>query len=123
MIFYNGTRCDTIEELEALIADLPEDQKEILRNDFNEVPNPVEVRLSPISPRQLRLKLFEMGIDEAAMNALIDQLEEPIRSIAHIEFDYAVEFDRYHPRIILIATNMGLTLPEMDTLWAEAILL
>ena len=35
MFNVNGTLCSTIEELEVAIATLPEDQKILMRNDFN----------------------------------------------------------------------------------------
>ena len=39
MLNYNGTLCTTLEQLEELIVDLAEDQKQFLRNDFNGVSN------------------------------------------------------------------------------------
>lgn len=42
MLNVNGTLCLTIEELEVAIATLPEDQKILMRNDFNGIPNTTE---------------------------------------------------------------------------------
>lgn len=42
-IIYNGIKCETIEQLEELIVELSEEQKLMLRNDFNGVPNTTEL--------------------------------------------------------------------------------
>lgn len=41
MIIFNGVRCETIEQLEELIVDLSDYQKQCLRNDFNGIPNEI----------------------------------------------------------------------------------
>lgn len=48
MLNVNGILCLTIEELEAAIANLSEDQKILMRNDFNGIPNPTELSLKEI---------------------------------------------------------------------------
>jgi len=42
-IIYNGIKCETVEHLEELIVDLSEEQKLMLRNDFNGIPNTTEL--------------------------------------------------------------------------------
>lgn len=42
-IIYNGIKCETIEHLEELIVELSEEQKLMLRNDFNGIPNTTEL--------------------------------------------------------------------------------
>lgn len=42
-IIYNGIKCETVEHLEELIVDLSEEQKVMLRNDFNGIPNTTEL--------------------------------------------------------------------------------
>lgn len=47
MIYFNGQKIETLSQLEIAIADLPDDQKQFIRNDFNGIQN------QPIPPSQL----------------------------------------------------------------------
>ena len=54
-IIVNGIKCNTIEELEVQILVLPEDQKILIRNDFNNVSNDGLV----IPP--LKIKIYDLS--------------------------------------------------------------
>jgi len=77
--------------------------------------------LLPLTPRQLRLKLLEIGITDQDVQNAINSLEEPVKSIAKIEWEYSIEFDRYSDKVAIIGAMLNLTAEQLDTIWSEAI--
>lgn len=73
----------------------------------------------PLSARQFRLGLLAHGlltqVDEA-----VAALEEPQRSAAEIEWEYATSFDRTHPLVAALSAHIGLTDEQIDEMWLEA---
>lgn len=71
-------------------------------------------QLDPITPRQARLKLLEVG--------LLDDLEAIISTNRawQIEWEYATEVRRDSPLIDAIATQAGMTSEQIDQLFVEA---
>lgn len=77
---------------------------------------PVPPVLAPLSPRQIRLVLAAQGL-LATAEAALDALEEPVRSQALIEWEYATEFQRDNPLLLQVADALDLTDEQIDTLW------
>lgn len=119
-LIYNGIKCNTIEELEVIIADLSEDQKALLRNDFNGIPNAVVLGINSVTPRQMRIALVMSGISLSTIDAMIDTLPEPNKSVARITWEYSVEFQRNNPLLTSMAPALGLTSTQVDQLFALA---
>jgi hypothetical protein len=73
--------------------------------------------VTSITPRQARLKLLELG--------LLDALENTIKTNRawEIEWEYATSVKRDSPLIGAVASVVGLTDDQIDTLFAEASLL
>jgi hypothetical protein len=121
MIIINGTKCFTIEEVEAQIVDLSDEQKQMMRNDFNGIPNVVSTSIQKIvTPRQIRIALVMSGFSIATIEAAIDSLPEPNKSIAKITWEYSVEFQRNNPLLNSMAPMLGLTESQVDGLFALA---
>jgi hypothetical protein len=84
---------------------------------------PPKVRPIPeITRRQLRLWLVRQGIPLASIEAAIDQLPEPARTEAMIEWDGSV-FQRANPLIDQIGAEIGLSSEQMDQGFREAALI
>lgn len=78
---------------------------------------------APVMPdltmRQFRLGLLSAGL-LTSVEAAIDALEEPERSAARIEFEYASLVVRTDPWVAALAAVLGITSEEIDTLWTWA---
>lgn len=120
MIIFNGVRCETIEQLEELIVDLSDYQKQCLRNDFNGIPNPVQVAIKPVTPRQMRIALIMSGFSLDSIEDTINSLTEPQRSIVRVTWEYSVEFQRDNPVLNSMAGVLGLTSQQIDNLFTLA---
>ena len=119
--YYNGTEVSTIEQLEGLIAELAESEKTYLRNEFLGLPHtPVEASAEIVYPRQIRLALLGQGITAQMIEAAIDAMPEPQRSMALIEWEYTAYFERSHPLIPAVGAALGLSEEGIDQLWAYA---
>ena len=75
--------------------------------------------LPSLTMRKFRLGLLSAGLLDD-VNAAIDSLPEPDRSVARVEFEYAGEVVRTDPWIAALADPLGLTEAEIDALWAWA---
>lgn len=121
MLFLNGQKIESVEHLELLIADLSDYQKQCLRNDFFGIPNePLSVPPKQVTPRQIRLALIGFGITLDQIDAALDSLPEPTRSLAKVEWEYASVFERSHQLIPMVATSLGWNEQQLDQLWIEA---
>lgn len=122
-LIYNGIKCNTIEELEQLISDLSEEQKQFLRNDFNGIPNIKVAPIFSVSPRQMRIALVLSGIQISTIESMIDALPEPDKTVTRITWEYSVEFQRNNPLLNAMAPALGLTSQQIDELFQLALTL
>ena len=72
-----------------------------------------------ISMRQARLALLGAGL-LATVETSIDNLEEPDKSAARIEWEYATEMRRDHHLIAALAVEMQLSEQQVDDLFIAA---
>lgn len=84
-------------------------------------PTPEEAReaMPHLTARQLRLGLLGLGKLDA-VSAAIEELPEPDRSQARIEWEYASEFRRTHPLILQMIPILGLTDEQVDVVWMQS---
>jgi hypothetical protein len=73
-----------------------------------------------ISPRQLRLALVLNNISLAQIDSALDQLEEPTKSLAKIEWEYATTFERNKPLVEQVGQLLGWNSQQLDDLWLFA---
>jgi hypothetical protein len=78
---------------------------------------PEEVILADISPRQVRLALTLSGISLSQIDTFLDSMNEPDKSLAKIEWEYAQSFKRDNTLVNQMAALMGLTSQQVDDLW------
>ncbi len=75
----------------------------------------------PITRRQLRLTLVRNGIALSTVESAIEAMPEGLeKAEAQIEWADASEFERSHPTLLLIASALGLSEAQVDTMWLEA---
>jgi hypothetical protein len=72
-----------------------------------------------ITARQIRLAMVGGGISLDQISAMLEQLDEPMRSIATISWEYASEFYRDDPLLVAMAPMLGLSDEQIDTLFNE----
>lgn len=72
-----------------------------------------------VSMRQARLALLGAGLLSQVGN-VIDGLEEPGRSAARIEWEYATELRRGHPLVAALGNALELTEQQVDDLFLAA---
>lgn len=122
MINLNGVVYTNIEDLEIALAGLSENEKLCIRNDFNGVVNTAVVNSVPstVTPRQIRLALIMSGVTLSTIEAAIDSLPEPRRSVAKVTWEYSVEFQRGNPLIASMGPALGLTDAQIDQLFMLA---
>lgn len=83
------------------------------------VVEPEKVVPASITMRQARLQLHAIG-KLSAVQAAINQLPEPPKTSAQIEWDYAAVVERASPFVALLTPALGLSDEEMDELFIQA---
>lgn len=86
-----------------------------------EVPTEEPDFLKPLSPRQIRLQLLSMGISLTAVSDILDAYPEPQRSIAQVEWEYAVQYERNHFLVLALAEALSIGEFDLDVAWTEAL--
>lgn len=75
----------------------------------------------PLSPRQLRLMMLQIGLTDTDIEAQITAIPDPTeRAVASIEWKWATRYDRTHPLVAALATALEFTDAELDALWSYA---
>ena len=70
---------------------------------------------------QLRLALIDFGIMPSAVDLAIDSMEDgAIKETFHTLWNYAVLFERNDPKLIQMATALGLTTEQTNALFQLA---
>jgi predicted component of type VI protein secretion system len=84
-----------------------------------EKPDPVP---QSVTMRQARLALLQQGL-LAQVDTVIDQLPEPDKSAAKIEWEYSQTVERDRPLIQALAPGLGLSDEDLDNLFKLAVML
>jgi hypothetical protein len=85
---------------------------------FTAPPDPNAVPHS-VTPRQMRQALVLMGVYDQIQPAF-DTLPEPIKTLATIEWEYSLAFERNRPLVSQVAAALGWTEDQLDSLWRFA---
>jgi len=76
--------------------------------------------IMPVSARQIRTALVLSGSSIATIEAALNSLPEPDKSVALIAWEYSNEYYRDNPLIESLAPAMGFSSEELDNLWSFA---
>ncbi len=120
MLSINGITIKTTEQLEEVIANMSENEKTCLRNDFHGIPNQPSTTVQAVTPRQMRIALVMSGISLSTIEALIDNLPEPTKTVTKVTWEYSVEFQRNNPLLNTMAPILGLNKEQVDSLFRLA---
>lgn len=72
-----------------------------------------------ISSRQLRSQLILQGFDLLSIENALNQLPEPSRSLAKVDWEYATNFYRNHDMIIAVGKLLNLTSEQIDEIFRQ----
>jgi hypothetical protein len=118
----------------AALDDLPEDLRQAIEAHWDEAmvdaytaevaalaaeyqPPPLPV----LTPRQMRLMMLQIGLDEAEVTGSIDGMTDPAeRAAALIEWKWATRYERGHPLVAQLAAALEFEPAELDALWSYA---
>lgn len=84
---------------------------------------PVEQESSEIpdvTPRQIRQALVLMGVSLTDIDNALNSLSEPTKSLARIEWEYSISFQRQRPLVNTMGAMLGWTSDQLDALWIFA---
>jgi len=81
----------------------------------------VRPRLPDVTPRQLRKTLFINGITEDQILGAINSVNDPDKTIALIEWEYSIKFERNHELVDTIGAMLNLNADQIDELWNFAL--
>lgn len=81
-------------------------------------PEEKRAQMQPLSARQIRLGLLELG-KLKDVDAVIANLEEPEKSQAEVSWEYATTFNRLDPILLLVLDALQLTAEQVDEVWLK----
>lgn len=73
--------------------------------------------LKPLKARQLRIAMAIIGVTSQMVEDAIALLDEPDRTFALINWQYADEIYRSEPLVQGLALSIGLTHEQLDEMW------
>ena len=83
-------------------------------------PSEKPVTIQPVTPRQIRQAMVLRGISMQQVSDVINQLPEPTRTLASIEWEYSTAFQRERPLVSQMGQAFGMTSQQLDELWIYA---
>jgi hypothetical protein len=85
-------------------------EKEVIASDF----------IPDVSPRQIRQALLISGASLSQIDTALNSLPEPTKSMALVEWEYSVTFQRNRPLVNAVGQLLGWTSTQLDNLWKFA---
>ena len=76
--------------------------------------------ISEVTPRQIRIALMLSGVSTADIEAALDGLPEPTKTIAKIEWEYSISFIRTNVLVSVVGQLLGWNDAQLDQLWITA---
>lgn len=73
-----------------------------------------------VTPRQMRQALVLSGITLETIDAVLNSLPDPQKSLAKIEWEYSISFQRNRPIVAAVGQVLGWTSDQLDELWLYA---
>ena len=73
-----------------------------------------------VTPRQFRVALIMSGISIPDLEAVIDGLDEPTKSIAKTTWEYSTEINRQNPLLVSLVPLAGISAEQLDDLFKLA---
>lgn len=70
-----------------------------------------------VTPRQIRQALILTGVSTTQILDAINSLPEPTKSLAMVEWEYSIAFQRNRPLVSQVGTMLGWNSQQLDDLW------
>lgn len=120
-IFYSELLPSDFPDIESFLMEIPSDVESnyIYNPDDQTFSAPTQI-IKDVSPRQIRTALILSGVTLESITAALDSLSEPTKSIAKIEWEFSVAFQRNRPLVTEVGTMLGWTSDQLDALWRLA---
>lgn len=123
----NQVKCHSYADvqMDMLEADLGEDAAQyvdliaVVKANIKPAEPVLVQKVEVVTMRQARLALLKSG-KLADVDAAINAQQEPLKSMARIEWDYATEVHRNWPTLNWLAPSIGLTDQDIDNLFTLA---
>lgn len=125
--FVNNNRIEKIESVDQEIADLQAGQfQQIIAIDgFSPMPKlgwlfeggKLVSNLPDVTPRQIRQALILSGVSIDMIEAALNSLPEPTKSLARTEWEYSIAFKRNRGFVNQVGAMLGWTSDQLDSLW------
>lgn len=80
---------------------------------------PIPGTIPDVTPRQMRTALALYGVYDLIQPAL-DSLPEPTKTLAQIQWDYSLAFQRTQPLVSQVGSMLGWNDAQLDALWLFA---
>lgn len=109
-----------LEDLEEIAKQMyGEGNYTLVSDDYSPEPEPEP--LIPLTQRQIRLALLQIGILDQVRPKLEEVFDgDPRKQAALIEWDYASEIEVSNPLVELLRSSFGMTEEEKENLWRIA---
>lgn len=73
-----------------------------------------------VTPRQIRQALILSGITLQQIDDALATLPEPTKSLAMVEWEHSISFQRSRPLVASVGQMLGWTSEQLDNLWLYA---
>jgi hypothetical protein len=80
----------------------------------------VSTVIPDVTPRQIRQALILRGISLNSIESALNSLPEPTKSLAKIEWEYSISFQRTRPIVTAVGQLLGWSNTQLDNLWIYA---
>lgn len=81
---------------------------------------PVTPTIGDVTPRQMRQALILNGVSMQQIEDALDSLPEPTKSLAKVEWEYSISFQRNRPLVSQMGAMLGWNEAQLDALWKFA---
>lgn len=79
-----------------------------------------KAEIPDVTPRQIRQALIMNGVSLATIDSALNSLPEPVKSMANVEWEYSIAFQRNRPLVNSVGIMLGWTSDQLDALWKLA---
>lgn len=107
------------EDVSIVFAEELSSANETILNDLVDAHTNVPMP-GPVTPRQMKQALVLSGVTLQQIEDALNSLSEPTRSLAKIEWEYSLEFQRTRPIVASVGAMLGWSSQQLDSLWAFA---
>lgn len=88
--------------------------------DFSPPAPIIDLEIKDVTPRQMRQALILSGVSMDTIETALNSLSEPLKSLAIVEWEYSIAFQRHRPLVETMGAMLGWSSDQLDNLWRFA---